>query len=313
MNQLKQQDNFLHPRFWSVWLGIAVMWLTAHLPYRVQMVIGWILGKLMLLSSRRRFVTRVNLELAFPELSDTERKQLLRRHFVSVGRGMLETASCWFGPDRLIERHVEIRGMEFLEEAIASGKGVLMFGSHFTSIEFAGRGLGRIKPFDTTYKPSNNPLFESIMNGRRIQSYGGAIPVINMRGIVKALKNKGMIWYAADQNYGLKNSVFAPFFGIPTATTTGTSRIARMADAIVIPCFTVRKPDASGCLLEFLPALEDFPGEDDFENTARLNKLIEDYVRHYPDQYLWIHRRFKDHPEGGKNRYERYVEESQRH
>jgi Kdo2-lipid IVA lauroyltransferase/acyltransferase len=310
------EDAIKHPyapRYWPTWLGLGGMRLISRLPYRIQMGLGWLLGRLMYLFPRRRFIACVNIELAFPEKTAGERKELLKKHFVSVGRGMFETASCWFATDRLIERHVEIRGLEYLQSAIDTGRGVLMFGSHFTSIEFAGRGLGRIRPFYTTYKPSRNPLFEEIMNSRRVQSYGGAIPVINMRGIVKALKQKGMIWYAADQNYGLKNSVFAPFFGIPTATTTGTARIARMSDAIVIPCFTVRKPDASGCLLEFLPALEDFPGDDDFENTARLNKLIEDYVRLYPDQYLWIHRRFKDHPEGGKNRYERYVEESQRH
>jgi KDO2-lipid IV(A) lauroyltransferase len=289
------------------------MWLIAQLPYRLQMALGRVLGYLMLLSPRRRFIARVNLELAFPEMGGAERRKLLRKHFVSVGRGMLETASSWFGSDRLIEDHVEIRGMEYLQAAMDTGKGILMLGSHFTSIEFVGRGLGRIQPFYDVYKPSGNPLFETVMSKRRTQRYGGALAITHMHSIVKTLKDGAIIWYAADQNYGLKNSVFAPFFGVPTATTTGTARIARMADAVVIPCFTVRKPDASGCLLEFLPALEDFPGDDDFKNTARVNKLIEDYARRYPDQYLWIHRRFKDHPEGGKNRYERYVEESQRH
>jgi KDO2-lipid IV(A) lauroyltransferase len=310
------QDTIKHPyapKYWPIWLGLGSMWLISQIPYRVQMGLGWSLGRLMSLFPRRRFIACVNLELAFPEKSAQERNKLLKKHFVSVGRGMLETASCWFGTNRFIERHVEIRGLEHVEAAIAEGKGVILFGAHFTSMEICGRGFGQHMPFYSVYKPNRNPLFEQIMSSRRNRIYGGSIPNTDMRQMIKKLRNGELVWYAADQNYGLKNSLFAPFFGVPVATTTGTTRIVKMTGAAIIPAFTLRKPDASGNFLEFLPAIEDFPGDDVLDDVTRLNSLIESKVREYPDQYLWIHRRFKDHPEGGKNRYERYVEESERH
>lgn len=277
------------------------------------MGLGWAVGRLMSLFPRRRFIACVNLELAFPEKGEQERKELLNKHFVSVGRGMLETASCWFGTDQFIERHVEIRGLKHVEAAHAKGKGVILFGAHFTSMEICGRGFGQHMPFYSVYKPNRNPLFEQIMSSRRNRIYGGSIPNTDMRQMIKKLRNGELVWYAADQNYGLKNSVFAPFFGVPVATTTGTTRIVKMTGTTIVPAFTLRKPDASGNFLQFLPAIEDFPGDNDLDDVTRLNSLIEAKVREYPDQYLWIHRRFKDHPEGGKNRYERYVEKSERH
>ncbi len=303
-----QQTRLVQPRCWRTALVVGGMWLVARMPRPARMGLGWILGQAIhAVAARRRFIARVNIGLAFPELSEGERKRLVRNSFVSAARGMLETATAWFGPQRQIDGQVEIRGLEHLDAAIATGKGVIMLGSHTTSIEICGRALGRIRPFHTTYKPDRNPCFEQIMRQRRVAIYGDAIPITDMRRIVRTLKQGGIIWYAPDQNYGRRNSVFVPFFGVATATTTGGARLARMGNAVVLPCFSVRQPDGRN-LLEFLPMLEGFPSDDPEADTARIIRIIEDYMRRYPDQYLWMHSRYKDHPEGGLNRYERYRE-----
>ncbi|RMG56172.1 MAG: lipid A biosynthesis lauroyl acyltransferase [Gammaproteobacteria bacterium] len=301
-----EDTRLTQPRCWSTAAAVAGMWLVARLPRKARQGLGWLLGHLIHAAGRRRrFIARVNIELAFPDLDERSRKRLVRQSFVSAARGMLETATAWFGPEWQMRNQVEIRGLEYLDEAIQTGRGVIMLGSHTTSIEICGRALGRIRPFHTTYKPDRNPCFERVMRARRIAIYGDAIPVTDMRRIVRTLKSGGIIWYAPDQNYGKKNSVFVPFFGIDTATTTGTVRLARLGNAVVLPCFSVRRPDGRN-LLEFQPMLEGFPGEDSRTDTARVIARIENYMRQYPEQYLWMHSRYKDHPEGGLNRYERY-------
>ena len=301
--------NLFAPRYWPTWIGFGVMWIVARLPYSLEMAIGSLLGKLMRLSRRRRFICGVNLELAFPELSENEREHLSGKVFASVGKGFIETALTWFGSDRKIRSIVEIKGLEHLRAAHATGQGIMLLGSHFVPIEICGRRLGLEYPFDTTYKPTHNAVFEYVMHHRRVKIYGGAIPVTDMRKIVKTVKSGGTIWYAPDQNYGLKGSTFVPFFGVQTATTMGTSKIARMANALVVPTFTIREPGNKGYTLHILPHLDNFPGDSPEEDTARIIKLIEEWARKYPDQYLWIHSRYKDHPEGGNNRYERYADE----
>jgi KDO2-lipid IV(A) lauroyltransferase len=313
MSRIERSYKLLYPQYWPTWLGFGAMWVIARLPFRLQMFLGNTLGYLLHLARRRRFICGVNLELAFPELSLEERKKLSKQVFKSIGKGLIETAITWFGTDRKVREIVDIDGLQHLKTAKESGLGIILLGSHFVPIEICGRRLGQDFPFHTTYKPTSNPVFEYVMHHRREKIYGGAIPVTDMRKIVKTVKSGGTIWYAPDQNYGLKGSTFVPFFGVKTATTMGTSKIARMANALVVPTFTIRHPEDNGYTLHILPHLKEFPGESPEQDTARIIKLIEEWARKYPDQYLWAHRRFKDHPEGGKNRYERYVEEHPNH
>jgi KDO2-lipid IV(A) lauroyltransferase len=313
MSRIERSYKLLAPAYWPTWLGFAGMWFISRLPFRLQMMLGNALGHFLRMARRRRFITGVNLELAFPDLKFEERQHLSKKVFASIGKGLIETAITWFGTDRKIRTLVDINGLENLKAASKTGQGIILLGSHFVPIEICGRRLGQDFPFDTTYKPTGNPAFEYVMHHRRAKIYGGAIPVTDMRKIVKTVKNGGTVWYAPDQNYGLKGSAFVPFFGIATATTMGTSKIARMANALVVPTFTIRHPEDNGYTLHILPHLEDFPTDNAEADTARVIKLIEEWVDKYPDQYLWAHRRFKDHPNGGRNRYERYADEHPNH
>lgn len=285
------------------------MWASAQLPLRPAQAVGRALGAAFYaLSARRRFIAGVNLELAFADCDGTERRQLLRHHFASAGMGFIETALSWWGPRRRMARLARIEGIEHLHEALAGGRGAILFSAHFTSLEIGGRLLAEHIPLHVIYRAHENPLFERIMSANRERRYGKAMPREDMRGMIRSLKAGHAVWYASDQNYGHKHSVFAPFFGVPCATNTATSRIAKISGAPVVPFFTTRLTQAQGFLLHFGPPLEHFPSEDALADATRLNTLIEAHVRRFPEQYLWMHRRFKDHPEGGPDRYTRYAQ-----
>lgn len=310
MNQLVEKRSgkqFLHPRYWPTWLGLGVLWVIAQSPWKLQMWLGKLFGLLMFhVLPQRRFVSCLNLELAFPELDQAQRTQLNREHFISLGRGLLETALSWWGDDSKLAHQTQIEGMENLQAAMQQG-GVVLLSAHFTSLELGGRLLAQHIPLHVIYRPHQNPVIEWRVARLRSKRYGKAIPRDNIRDMIRSLQQGHVVWYAQDQNFGLKNSVFAPFFGVPAATNTATSRLAKLGKAQVVPFFTVRTE--TGYLLRFLPALENFPSEAILDDTTLVNHIIEQQVREFPAQYLWTHRRYKDLPEGG-NRYEQNTKES---
>ncbi len=290
---------FLALKFWPWWLGIGVWWLAAQLPYRAQRLLGTGLGLLMYgLLARRRRIAQVNLALCFPEFDEAAHRKLLRDTFISSGLSVFETATAWWGRERALAKLNHIEGLEHLDAARAAGKGVLLLSAHFTCLEIGGRLLAQHRPFQVVYKYSRNPLFHAVMKGSRARRFEGAIERSDIRSMLKVLKQGHNCWYALDQDFGYQNAVFAPFMGVPAATLTATSRIARLTGCKVVPFFVRRLPGAQGYRLTLLPALDDFPSGDDLADATRTNALIEAQVRKAPEQYLWMHRRFKSRPEG---------------
>lgn len=295
--------QFIYPRYWPTWLGMGGLWLITQLPWKVRIWLGKQLGLLMFHAMpRRRFISCVNLELAFPERDAAQRRQLNREHFISLGQGLLDTAFSWWGADNKLAPLTHLEGLEHLQDAMRKG-GVVLLSAHFTSLELGGRLLAQHIPLHVIYRPHQNPLIEWRVARLRTRRYGKAIPRDDMRSMIRSLQQGHVVWYAQDQNFGHKNSLFAPFFGVPAATNTATTRISKLGKALVVPFFTLRTEN--GYLLRFLPALEQFPGGSLLDDTSRINHLIEQQVREFPAQYLWTHRRFKDMPEGG-NRYDLY-------
>jgi KDO2-lipid IV(A) lauroyltransferase len=267
------------------------------------MWLGKVLGLLMFhLLPRRRFISCVNLELAFPELSAAKRQQLNREHFISLGRGLFELGLSWWGNLDRLNRQTTIEGMEHLQAALQRG-GVVLLSAHFTSLELGGRLLAQHFPLHVIYRPHQNPLIEWYTTQLRTQRYGKAIPRDNIREMIRSLQHGFAVWYAQDQNFNHKNGIFAPFFGVPAATNTATSRLASLGKAQVVPFFTARTEH--GYCLRCLPALENFPSDSALADATLINHLIEQQVREFPAHYLWTHRRYKDRPEGG-NRYDDY-------
>ena len=289
--------SYLHPRYWLVWMGLGLLRLITFLPWRVQMALGKGLGNLLyrLLKKRRR-ICCINLELAFPKLTPIEREQLNRQHFVSLAQGFFEAAMSWWASEKMLQPLMKTEGEEYLTRALNDNKNIILLSAHFTSLELGGRLLTLLKPeipLHVVYRPHQNKLIESQVAKVRTQRYGKAIPKLQVREMIKSLKAGFPLWYAQDQSYLGKNSVVVPFFGVPTATNSATSRFANISGATVIPFFTVRSKDNTHYLLRFLPPLDNFPSDDIEADTLRINQLIESQVKEFPAQYLWTHKRFK--------------------
>lgn len=295
------------PKHWPLWLGLRLLRLVAALPLRWQLAVGAQLGRLTgQLLRRRRRIAAVNLRLCFPQLSDAQQRTLLDQHFASLGMGLLETASAWWAPDRALRGRVQVNGQQYLEQARAEGRGVLLLTGHFTTLEIGARGLvldTRCR-FHAMYRVHKNPLYEAEMRRLREHHSGLApLPRDDLRGVVRALRAGRMVWYAPDQNMGRsKDSVDVAFFGMPARTITATSRLARAGNALVLPYFPRRTSDGH-YQIEILPPLADFPSHDLAADTARINALIETAVRSAPEQYLWVHRRFRPRRNGEPSPY----------
>ncbi|HEB63337.1 MAG TPA: LpxL/LpxP family Kdo(2)-lipid IV(A) lauroyl/palmitoleoyl acyltransferase [Gammaproteobacteria bacterium] len=298
--------HFFNPRFWGLWFALGGLWLTIHLPVSIQLRIGLNLGHILKkFSKHRRKIALINIQKCFPDLSQKEQDELLNKHFEALGMYFVETALCWWAPAKKLEGRYTIKGMEHLEKAFNDGKGVILLSAHFTSFEIGCRLLSAASKstFHGLYRQHKNPLLEEMILRGREAHFEKIIPREDIRGMLRSLKKNNVIWYAPDQDYGRHHSVFVPFFGIPAATITATSRLAKMSGAAVIPFFPHRLPDQQGYSLELLPPLENFPGDSDEQDATRINQLIETAINKTPEQYLWVHRRFKTRPEGEASFY----------
>ena len=286
--------RFLGPRYWPVWLGLGVLRLVILFPYPAQMATGRLMGRLsMRLTPRRRRIAARNLELCFPEMSGRERETLLRDHFDALGMALVETALCWWASDAAIRSLVSVEGREHLDRALEGGKGVIMLTGHFTPLDLGGRFVTMLAAVTAVYRPHGNGLFDEIVKRGRERSAYEAIPKQDVRGVVRALRGNRAVWFAPDQAHRRRHSVNVPFFSIPAPTNTATSTFARISGAPVVPFFPVRLPDNRGYRLIVMPPLADFPSDDPETDAARINALLEEQIRHNPEQYLWVHRRFK--------------------
>ncbi|MCW8959513.1 MAG: LpxL/LpxP family Kdo(2)-lipid IV(A) lauroyl/palmitoleoyl acyltransferase [Gammaproteobacteria bacterium] len=297
--------RFLTPRYWPTWAGLGLLRLSVLLPFPVMLWSGRQLGKLLyILIGSRRHVALTNLRLCFPDLSQKERQKLARESFISAAISLFEGVLSWWGRDSRLKKLYRIEGLEHLESARRAGNGVILLGGHYTTLEISGRFLAyHVEGLQPIYKPAKNPLFELVMANARKRLFDDLVPSRDMRRIVRNLKRNKVIWYAPDQDFGRKQSVFAPFFGVPTATLTTTARLARLSGAPVVPYYSERLPGKEGYRVKLLPALEGFPCGDDLVDATRTNQVLERQVERMPEQYLWLHKRFKTRPKGEKGVY----------
>jgi len=308
MDRPRFNRTFLHPRFWPLLLGLGLLWLVVQLPYRALLVIGRLLGLGMyrIAGERRRIAAR-NLELCFPELPLVERQRLLKENFVSTGIAFFEMAMSWWWPKARLARLAHIEGLEHLQAAQQAGEGAILMALHFTTLEIGAALLGQRHTIDGMYREHKNPLFDFVQRqGRERHNLDSlAVEREDVRGMLKLLRKGRAIWYAPDQDYGAKQGIFVPLFGIPAATVTATTKFARLGKARVVPFTQQRLADGSGYRLVIHPPLEDFPGESEEADCLRINQWVEASIRDCPEQYLWAHRRFKSRPPGSPKLYEK--------
>jgi len=293
-SRLQRRLRMLAPRYWPTWLGLGCLRVIAFLPYAWKLRVGRTIGRLVrLLPLPYVRIARRNIEICLPELSPGARETLLKRHFESLGIGLCETAMTWWSDEDEIRSLTQVEGVEHLQRALARGHGAILVGGHFTTIEIGVRILNTVVPINVLFRPTRNEVLSDFMETHTANRAQRAIRYDDIRTLVRALKHNGAVWYAPDQSYRNKGAAMVPFFGTPAATTTSTSRLARMTGAAVLTYFPQRLPDGKGYKVLIGPELEDFPSDDPVADTARFGALLEAQIRHHPEQYLWMHRRFK--------------------
>ena len=273
------------------------MRLVVLLPFGAQMAVGRALGRMgYALLSRRRLIAARNLAACLPELPPETRAEILEKHFESLGLSLVEMSMGWFGSSDAVRRRIDIEGAEHLATALAKGRGVILFSAHFTPFEFFWAALAPLcTKLCGMYKWARNPVMNRVMNRGRGRYYDRLFSKDNVREMMRCLRDNGVVWYASDQSYGGKGSVLLPFFNEPAMTNTAIGRIAKASGAAVLPYFCRRLP-TNRYVMNIGAPLPGLPSGDEVADTRALTKLLEDYIRLCPEQYWWIHQRFKGRP-----------------
>jgi Kdo2-lipid IVA lauroyltransferase/acyltransferase len=284
-------------RYFPAYVLLGFLWLLHWLPLPLLRALGWVLGQvLFLLGSSRRRVVLINLGLCFPELDASARRCLARRHFVAFARSFLDRTLLWWAPRARLERLIECRGVEHLRAA--DGQPAIVLAPHFVGLDAGGTRMTMLTHLVSVYSNQKNPVFNAVLLAGRLRFNA---PVLlsrqdGMRRALKALREGLPFYYLPDMDFGARDSLFVPFFGVPAATITGVSRLAKVAGAQVVPCVT--RMTRTGYTVEFLPPWRDFPGDNVEADTLAMNRFIEQQVRCMPEQYYWLHKRFKTRPPG---------------
>ena len=279
--------------------GIFLLWLLHFLPFRVLVWVGTTLGSVLyLLAAERRRVGAINLKLCFPALSDEARKKLLRDHFKMFSRGLIERSILWWSSGAHIRSLIRVEGVEHFDAV--KDKPAILLTPHFVGMDVGGQWIAQYTDTVCMYaKQKNRYLTELLLKKRaRFRNQHLYSRQQGLRPILKGMRAGMPFIYPPDQDQGVKDGAFIPFFGVPAATMTSVPRIAQMTGAKVVPCITRLLPGAGGYVLSFYPPWEGYPSGDDIADTRRVNEFIEQRVREMPEQYFWLHKRFKTRPEG---------------
>lgn len=280
--------------------GIFLLWLIHFLPLRLQAMLGNGLGRLLYLIGReRRHVASTNLRLCFPDWDETTRQRVVRQNFCAFGRSLIERGLLWWAPAARIQSLIRVEGREHYTTAQAQGA-VILLAPHFVALDVGGSWLIQHVDLVSVYSTQKNPRFNALLlHGRsRFGDQKLYARQQGLRPVIKAMRELRPFYYLPDQDLATKDGVFSPFFGVPAATLTTVPRLADMTGARVVPCISKLLPGGEGYEVRFYPAWENYPTGDVQADTDRMNAFIEARVREMPEQYFWLHKRFKTRPEG---------------
>ncbi len=283
---------------------MGVLRIICLLPHSLSMGIGSLLGRVAhALGGSRRAIVRRNIELCFPELTPAERDALAREHFLALGMSIIEMGLGRWSSDKSHMKLGRLEGIEHINSAMQAGKGVILLSAHFTTLEISGRILAlQCPPFDAVYRKNRSEFLTELQRTGRERSAAETIDKRDIKKMVRSLRNGRIVWYAPDQSYDRKGSILIEFFGVPTMHTTATSVLARLGRAVTLPFFPRRLENGS-YEFQILPPLENFPSGDDAEDTRNYVRVLEAHIRSCPEQYLWIHRKFKNLPDSHPDLY----------
>lgn len=280
-------------------LVLGLLWLLHFLPLPVLARLGQGVGMLVYaFGDEHKRVARINLKLCFPDWSDAERERLLRKHCRAFGRAALENSLCWWSSKGRLQRICKVEGVEHMSDA--GKRPLILFAPHFIGLDIAGVRISTEYAGVSMYRRLRDPVLNALLlRGRTrfckvvmIEDHGG------VRAALKAIRKNLPFYYLPDRDHGLRDSVFAPFFGVPAATATSMSRLAAITGAAIVPCVARQLPGGRGYVARFYPAWESYPSGDAVADAARMNAFIEEHVREIPEQYFWNQKRFKTRPHG---------------
>ena len=279
--------------------GVFLIWLLHFLPLPILAAIGNALGMLLYaFATERRKVATVNLHLCFPELDERKRAALVRAHFRVFARCFIERGILWWSSQARIQRLIHVVGQEHLQAV--QGEPMIILAPHFVGLDVGGSWMTQYTDIVSMYSSQKNPLFHNLLlRGRnRFGQQRLYSRQQGLRPVIKAMREGYPFYYLPDQDFDSKDALFIPFFGIPASTLTTVSRLATMTDARVVPCITRVLPGGQGYEVRFYPAWDHYPTGDLEADTRRVNEFIEQRVREIPEQYFWLHKRFKTRPPG---------------
>jgi KDO2-lipid IV(A) lauroyltransferase len=290
--------SYWAPKYWPTWLGMAVLRVVCWLPHRAALAIGRFVGRLVhSIGGSRRAIVRRNIELCFPDLSAEERDALAYKHFEAMGMMLIEMGLGRWARDQHLASITTIKGLEHLKNATEKGHGVILLSAHFTTLEISGRVLAQNSPpFDGVYRKNRSEFITELQRSGRERTVADTIEKRDIKKMVRKLRAGGIVWYAADQSFVGKGAEVVEFFGVPSMQITATSTLARLGKAVTIPFFPRRLPDGS-YEMTLLPPFENFPSDDPIADSRRYNDVLEAHIRSCPEQYFWIHRKFKGLPD----------------
>ncbi|MBI5659018.1 MAG: lipid A biosynthesis acyltransferase [Nitrosomonadales bacterium] len=285
-------------------LGVFLLWLLHPLPLPVLALIGNGVGMLLyLLAGERRMVAATNLRLCFPEIGETERAQLVRRNFMAFGRSLIERNILWWSSGERIGKLVRVEGLEHFEAV--KGQPAILLMPHFVAMDAGGQWIAQQVDTVCMYSNQKNLYLTDLLLEKRGR-FGKQRLYSRQEGlrpIIRGMKENLPFIYPPDQDQGIRDGAFIPFFGVPAATMTSVPRIAQMTGAKIVPSITRMLPGGKGYVLTFYPAWENYPSGDDVADARRMNEFIEQRVLEMPEQYFWLHKRFKTRPEGEEKLY----------
>jgi len=283
---------------------MGLLRLLCLLPHRVALATGRVVGRFAhRIGGSRRAIVRRNIELCFPELTNQQYNDLTFEHFKALGMMIIEMGLGRWASDKHLASITTINGLEHVQAAVEKGQGIILLAAHFTTLEISGRILAlKIPPFDSVYRKNHSEFITELQRTGRERSCDSTFEKRDIKKMVRSLRSGRPVWYAPDQSYSRKGAEVVDFFGVPSMHTTATSTLARLGNAVVIPFFPRRLQD-DRYEMTLLPPFDNFPSDDPVADTRRYNAVLEEHIRTCPEQYFWIHRKFKDLPDGYPDLY----------
>ena len=300
----KPLSSYRAPKYWPTWIGLGVLRVICLLPHRGALAVGRVIGRLAhRVGGSRRAIVRRNIELCFPQMTPAQRDALAYEHFKALGMSVIEMGLGRWASDEHLASITKITGLEYLKKANDAGKGVILLAAHFTTLEISGRVLAaNVPPFDSVYRKNRSEFITELQRTGRERTVAETIEKRDIKKMVRRLRAARIVWYAPDQSYNRKGAEIIDFFGVPGMHTTATSTLARLGKAVAIP-FLPRRLANGHYEMTILPPLDNFPSADPVADTRRYNAVLEQHILTCPEQYFWIHRKFKDLPEGYPDYY----------